>query len=165
MLLDKDFGRVLELRPDPDLPPAEHPLRRLATIDRIPDGSVDVERTFHMDQVGEGWGINGERMDMSRIDQTINFGDTERWVITVGDGIHTFHVHQTQFQILEINGEPPPPEDAGWEDTVLVSDDREVVVIARFDSYTNPDIAYMFHCHILDHEHLGMMGLFRVVEE
>lgn len=22
----------------------------------------------------------------------------------------------------------------------------------------------MFHCHVLDHEHLGMMGQFRVVE-
>ena len=164
MLLDEDFGRVLELRPDRDLPTAEHPPGRLATIDLIPDSAVDVERTFHMDQVGDGWGINGERMDMSRIDQTINFGDTERWVITVGDGIHTFHVHQTQFQILEINGEPPPPEDAGWEDTVLVSDDREVAVIARFDSYANPNTPYMFHCHILDHEDLGMMGQFQVLD-
>ena len=103
-------------------------------------------------------------MDLARIDQTIEFGDTERWTITVGDGIHTFHVHQTQFQIVEINGEPPPPEEAGWEDTVLVTEEREVVVVARFDSYANPEVPYMFHCHILDHEESGMMGQFQVVK-
>ena len=36
---------------------------------------------------------------------------------------------------------------------------------AVFASYTNPDIPYMFHCHILDHEDVGMMGQFRVVED
>ena len=163
-LLDEAFGRVLELRPDPDLPVAQHPPARLTDIDVIAADSVDVERTFVMDEVGDGWGINGQQMDMGRVDQTIQFGDTERWTITVADGIHTFHVHQTQFQILEINGEPPPPEDAGWEDTVLVTEDREVVIAARFDSYTNPDIPYMFHCHVLDHEDTGMMGQFRVVD-
>jgi FtsP/CotA-like multicopper oxidase with cupredoxin domain len=163
-LLDADFGRVLELRTDPNLPTAEHPPPLLAAIDQITPEEIDGERTFVMDEVGDGWGINGQQMDVERIDQTIEFGTTEQWTITVGDGIHTFHVHQTQFQILAINGEPPPPEDAGWEDTVLITEDREVVIAARFDSYTNPDVPYMFHCHILDHEDLGMMGQFRVVE-
>lgn len=163
-LLDAEFGRVLELRPDRSLPAAEFPPDQLTQIDVIDSDEIDNDRTFVMDEVGDGWGINGNRMDMGRIDETITFGDTERWTITVEDGIHTFHVHQTQFQILSINGEPPPPEDVGWEDTVLVTEDREVVVAARFDSYTSPDVPYMFHCHILDHEDLGMMGQFRVVD-
>ena len=164
-LLDNDFGRVLELRPDSSLPTAEFPPDQLAEIDVITTDEIDNDRTFVMDEVGNGWGINGNQMDMSRIDETVTFGDTERWSITVEDGIHTFHVHQTQFQILSINGEPPPPEHAGWEDTVLVTEDRKVVVAARFDSYTNPSTPYMFHCHILDHEDLGMMGQFQVLDE
>ena len=164
VLLDEAFGRVLELRADTSLPTAEFPPAELADIDVITADEIDGERTFAMDEVGDGWGINGQRMDMMRIDQTITFGDTEQWSITVEDGIHTFHVHQTQFQILSINGEPPPPEEAGWEDTVLVTEDREVVITARFDSYTNPDVPYMFHCHLLDHEDLGMMGQFQVLE-
>ena len=163
-LIDADFGRVLELRPDPALPTAQPPPPQLATIDPIAVDGIDRDRVFLMGRVDGGWGINGEQMDMTRIDQTITFGDTERWTITVRDGVHTFHPHQTQFQILEINGQPPPPEDAGWEDTVLVTEDADVVIAARFDSYTNPDTPYMFHCHVLDHEHLGMMGQFRVVE-
>lgn len=165
MLLDREFGRVLELRPNPDLPIAEHPPEQLADIDVITPESIDGERTFHMNEAGGGWGINGKQMDLSRMDEVIEFGDTERWIITVGDGIHTFHVHQTQFQILEINGEPPPPEEAGWEDTVLVTEDREVVIAARFDSYANPGVPYMFHCHILDHEDTGMMGQFQVIAD
>ena len=46
---------------------------------------------------------------------------------------------------------------------MLVSEDREVVIAARFDSYTSPDTPYMFHCHILEHEDAGMMGQFTVV--
>ena len=165
ILLDENFGRVLELRADPALPTAQHPPAELATIDRISPDMIDRDRTFDLDEVGDGWGINGQQMDMTRIDETINFNDIERWIIDVGDGIHSFHVHQTQFQILEINGEPPAPEDAGWEDTVLVTDDDQVIIAARFNTYTNPEIPYMFHCHILDHEDTGMMGQFQVIGE
>ena len=163
-LLDDSFGRVLEIRTDDSLPVASMPPEELSTIDRIDLSEVDVERTFDLDEVeGDMWGINGETMDMSRIDERIQFGDTELWRIEVGDGTHSFHVHQTQFQILEINGEPPPPAESGWEDTVFVGEDREVVIAARFNSYRNDEsFPYMFHCHILDHEDLGMMGQFTV---
>ncbi len=163
VLLDEAFGRVLELRPDPTLPTAEHPPAQLATIDPITPDMIDRDRTFQLGEVGGGWGINGQQMDMSRIDETVDFDDIERWTVNVGEGVHSFHIHQTQFQILEVDGEPPPPEDAGWEDTVLVTDDQQVVVAARFNTYANPDVPYMFHCHILDHEDTGMMGQFRVV--
>lgn len=163
-LIDDDFGPVLELRPDADLPVAQHPPERLASIERITDDMINGDRTFVLDEVADGWGINGLQMDMTRIDQTIEFGATERWTITARDGIHTFHTHQTTFQILEIDGQPPDPEDSGWEDNVLVTEGMEVVIAARFDSYANPDTPYMFHCHILDHEDTGMMGQFQVIE-
>ncbi len=160
---DEDFGRVLELRADRSLPTAERPPEQLATIERITNDMIDRDRTFVLDEVEGGWGINGLRMDMTRIDQIIDFGVTERWTITARDGIHTFHTHQTMFQILEIDGQPPPPEDRGWEDNVLVPEGSTVVIAARFDSYANPNTPYMFHCHILDHEDTGMMGQFQVI--
>ena len=163
-LTDANFGRVLELRTDTSLPAADHPPEQLASIERITNDMIDRDRTFVLDEVGDGWGINGAQMDMTRIDQTIEFGSTERWTITALDGFHTFHTHQTMFQILEINGRPPAPEDSGWEDNVIVDEGDEVVIAARFDSYTNPDIPYMFHCHVLDHEETGMMGQFQVIE-
>lgn len=163
-LLDANFDRVLEIRPNGEAPADTALPAKLAEFDRITDDEIAVDRTFEMKQEGDHWGINGEVMDMGVVNETIKFGDTERWTITVDNGQHVFHVHQTQFQILSINGKPPPPEDAGWEDSVWVNGNRQVVIAARFDTYINPDIPYMFHCHILDHEDLGMMGQFQVLE-
>ena len=169
-LVDAEFGRVLELRPNGAVSSAGPLSDKLATIERISESEITVDRTFHMAdfrnfwEFGPTWGINGVQMDMSRIDVRVQLGDTERWTLSAGDGQHVFHPHQTQFQILSINGEPPPPEESGWEDSVLVNDEREVVVAVRFDTYAAEDIPYMFHCHILDHEDLGMMGQFLIVE-
>jgi len=163
-LLDTNFNRVLELRPNGEEPAETALPAKLAEIDRISPDEVAVDRTFDMKQEGNSWGINGEVMDMAMVNEAIKFGDIERWKITVDNGQHVFHVHQTQFQILSINGKPPPPEDAGWEDSVWVNGNREVVIAARFDTYTNPTTPYMFHCHILDHEDLGMMGQFQVLD-
>ena len=136
----------------------------LATIERISESGITVDRSFHMGdqrnfwEFEPTWVINGVQMDMNRIDFTVRLGDTERWTLSGHEGQHVFHPHQTQFQILAINGESPPPEEAGWEDAVLVNPERKVVIVARFNTYAAEDIPYMFHCHILDHEDLGMMG-------
>ena len=169
-LIDGTFGRVLELRPNgSDLGTGTLP-DKLADIERIPEAEVTVDRIFDMGDVRNfwefdaSWAINGVQFDMNRIDVTVQLGATERWTLSSDDGQHVFHPHQIQFQILAINGEPPPPEESGWEDSVLVNGNREVVIAARFHTYAAEEIPYMFHCHILDHEDLGMMGQFLIVE-
>ncbi len=164
-LVDDLYGRVLELRSNGSVSSAGPLPGQLTTIERITESEITVDRSFRMEKVGDGWGINGVQMDLTRIDETVQLGATERWTITVDAGVHVFHVHQTQFQILAINGQPPPPEEAGWEDSVFVHGDREVVIAARFNTYADNDTPYMFHCHILDHEDLGMMGQFLVVDK
>lgn len=170
-LVDSALGRVLELRPQGSaLGPGRLP-DQLAAIERISEAEIAVDRSFRMEDLrnfwefSATWAINGQQFDMNRIDERVKLGDTERWTLSSDDGQHVFHPHQTQFQILAINGEPPPPEEAGWEDSVLVNGQREVVIAARFDTYAAADIPYMFHCHILDHEDLGMMGQFLVIDE
>ncbi len=37
-----------------------------------------------------------------------------------------------------------------------------VKIIQRFDDFSDPDMPYMYHCHILSHEDNGMMGQFLV---
>ena len=170
-LIDSTFGRVLEIRPNGSASGTGTLPAKLADIERIHASEITVDRTFHMEGVdtfwefiNQRWGINGVEFDMNRIDARVRLGATERWTLSGDDGQHVFHTHQTMFQILSINGEPPPPEESGWEDSVLVNDDREVVIAARFNTYASEDIPYMFHCHILDHEDLGMMGQFLIVE-
>ncbi len=169
-LLDGAFGRVLELRPNGSTPGTRILPDVLASIDRISESEIDIDRSFRMAdarnfwEFGPTWAINGVQFDKDRIDVTVQLGDTERWTLSSDDGQHVFHPHQVQFQILSINGEPPPPEESGWEDSVLVDTNREVIIAARFHTYAAEDTPYMFHCHILDHEDLGMMGQFQIVE-
>ena len=171
VLVDGEFGRVLELRPNGATSNAGPLPSQLAAIDRISQAEIAVDRSFHMEdarnfwEFSPSWAINGVQFDPSRIDVRVRLGDTERWTLSAGDGQHVFHPHQTQFQILAINGEPPPLEESGWEDSVLVNSEREVVIAARFDTYAAENIPYMFHCHILDHEDLHMMGQFLVIGE
>ncbi len=169
-LVDSAFGRVLEMRPNGSDVGAGTLPDKLAVIDRISESEITVDRSFHMEdarnfwEFDPSWAINGVQFDMTRIDETVRFGDTERWTLTSAEGEHVFHTHQTMFQILAINGESPPPEESGWEDSVWVNNEREVVIAARFDTYAAEETPYLFHCHILDHEDLGMMGQYIIVE-
>ena len=117
-------------------------------------------RTFHLG----GNAINGDPMDMDRIDQVVTVDTTEIWEIDGSGMAHNFHPHDTRFKILDVDGRPPPAHLRGWKDTVPIPDGTTVRVILAFSDYTDPATPYMFHCHILRHEDKGMMGQFVVVE-
>ena len=104
-------------------------------------------------------------MEMGRIDEVVTLDDIEIWeIINVGGQAHPFHIHDIQFLILDRDGVPPEAGEAGWKDTVLVHAGETVRFITQFTTYANPDVPYMYHCHILEHEDGGMMGQFIVVE-
>ena len=46
-----------------------------------------------------------------------------------------------------------PADEPGWQDTVLLNGDDEVVLYSELD---NPG-RWMTHCHILEHAERGMM--------
>ncbi len=138
---------------------------KLNTIVKIPESEADITRRFIM-QTGMGsFFINGKKMDMSRIDEIVKLGDTEIWEIYnrpmgMMQIPHSFHIHDVQFQILDRNGVPPSPAEAGWKDTVLLWPGETVRFITKFEDYTG---LYMYHCHFLEHEDDGMMGQFEVI--
>jgi FtsP/CotA-like multicopper oxidase with cupredoxin domain len=76
---------------------------------------------------------------------------------------HPFHIHDVQFQVLSVNGVEPSGVLKGMKDTVVVQPDQEVKIIMQFKDFSDSEIPYMFHCHILEHEDNGMMGQFFVV--
>ncbi len=47
---------------------------------------------------------------------------------------------------------------------MFVGPDHPVRLAVRFGAHVDPDLPYMYHCHILRHEDEGMMGQFVVVE-
>jgi blue copper oxidase len=157
----RDTLDILQLRTKSNLASSPEVPAALAPIERLDPGDAVTTREFTL----SGREINGEKMDMGRIDAVVTKDTTEIWEITREDGTpHSFHVHDVQFQVLSVGGESPPAELSGWKDTVLLAPNETVRIIARFADYADPDVPYMYHCHVLKHEDAGMMGQFVVVE-
>jgi FtsP/CotA-like multicopper oxidase with cupredoxin domain len=110
--------------------------------------------------------INGRSMAMDRIDFGVREGTVEVWEVTNDNGfLHNFHVHDVQFQVLTVDGEPPEPFLRGRKDTVLLVQGKRYRLAMRFSDHTDPNMPYMYHCHLLQHEDEGMMGQFVVLGE
>ncbi len=106
---------------------------------------------------GQGM-INGKLMDMSRVDVSTRVGATEIWEIENIVGMdHPFHLHGFQFQVLDRDGVPEPYR--AWKDMLNIPKHSTARIIVRYDDYPGK---WMFHCHILDHEDHGMMGVLEV---
>jgi blue copper oxidase len=110
--------------------------------------------------------LNNRAFMHSYVNDTVELGATEIWSLHNHTSIaHPFHIHDVQFQILSRNGQPPAAEHAGWNDVVLVEGGfSNVQFIARFDDFASDTVPYMYHCHMLPHEDLGMMAQFIVVQ-
>ena len=70
---------------------------------------------------------------------------------------HPIHLHGHSFRVIGRNGNPTRYRE--WQDTVLLAP-RERAEIAFVAD--NPG-DWMFHCHILEHQAAGMMGVIRVI--
>jgi FtsP/CotA-like multicopper oxidase with cupredoxin domain len=102
--------------------------------------------------------INGKSMDLQRVDVSTTMGATEIWEVENLVGMdHPFHLHGFQFQVLDRNGVPEPYR--AWKDVVNVPRHETARFIVRYDGYPGK---WMYHCHILDHEDHGMMGVLEV---
>jgi len=157
----EDTFDVLELRAAPILDPSPAPPSSMVPFIPLALAEVTESRNFRL----SGDSINGEDMDMTRIDFAVTAGATEIWEITNGHSQpHNFHIHDVRFQILDTDGAAREAERDAWKDTVYLPPDTTTRIVVRFGHHTDPDVPYMYHCHLLYHEDNGMMGQFVVVE-
>ena len=119
----------------------------------------DVTLSMNMGMGGTGGDgqflIDGRSFDENRVDVTTRLGTTEDWVIhNTSPMDHPFHLHVWPFRVIErSDGKAVSP---GWKDTVNVPAGQSVRVRIPFRDITGKAV---YHCHILDHEDLGMMGV------
>ncbi len=102
-----------------------------------------------------GFTIDGKAFDPARIDTVVKGGSVEEWTLTNTSGMdHPVHLHVWPMQIIDIDGSAV----AGvkWQDVVNVPAKSSVRVRIPFDDFTGTTV---YHCHILDHEDGGMMGI------
>ncbi|WP_030373701.1 O-aminophenol oxidase PhsA [Streptomyces rimosus] len=126
------------------------------------------------------------RMFDDALGHLIRHGDWEQWsFLNLGGISHPMHLHLVDFQVLarhrypadpntpydrDLGGtrapldhggqEPISPGDQGWKDVIQVPPGEMVNVIGRFQGATG---RFMYHCHILEHEDMGMMRPFVVM--
>ncbi|RTM09228.1 MAG: multicopper oxidase family protein [Hyphomicrobiales bacterium] len=147
--------------PAEPVPPLPERLRPIA-----PFGAPSVSRrlvftetmTMTATDMQMGFLINGKAFDMNRVDIVAKAGQTELWeVVNQADMDHPFHVHGTQFQVVEYerNGKVSKPAYLAWKDTINVARGETVRLLLRQERPGQR----MYHCHILEHEQLGMMGI------
>jgi blue copper oxidase len=126
--------------------------------------------------------INGKVFQMNRVapDEAVRLNDIEIWEFDNADSggmgmmggmavPHPMHIHGLQFRILSrhqsrvnnwlVNSLADGFIDDGWHDTVLVLPGERVKVLIKFEDYTG---LYLYHCHNLEHEDMGMMRNYRI---
>lgn len=105
--------------------------------------------------------IDGKQFDPGRTDQTVSVGTVEEWTLVNSSPMdHPLHLHVWPMQVLrDADGDHADPL---WKDVVNVPANGAVTVLIAFDDFPGRSV---FHCHILDHEDLGMMGTVQAVRE
>ena len=137
---------------------------------------------FHFQRME--WLINGRTFEMTEVAEweKVKLNTTELWqFINSGSGRgmmgnmmkmpHPVHIHGLQFQIIDRDISQVSPSvwnsmkdgfiDEGWQDTFLLLPDMSVTVALRFEDFTG---LFIYHCHNLEHEDMGMMRNYEVVE-
>ncbi len=116
----------------------------------LPGGEAALERVF------KEQGFSGVAAQLNKTVPAYNVKVNEPFklhVINIGNLEHTFHIHSaTHVSLAVLGGRPWPanvlPLDAGAADTLLVN-------------FSQPGL-WLFHCHVVHHADLGMIGVFNV---
>jgi FtsP/CotA-like multicopper oxidase with cupredoxin domain len=108
-------------------------------------------------------------------------GAVEKWIVqNIAQENHEFHMHQIHFNVIsqdnfEINGTPQAPGIDGqyldmievpfWDNNKNPNQNQAPQVELLMD-FRGMDIGdFVYHCHILSHEDLGMMAIIRVQQK
>ncbi|AFY70015.1 Bilirubin oxidase [Thalassoporum mexicanum PCC 7367] len=131
--------------------------KQLITVNNLPEPITT--RQFVLNHgMAPGMGmvflVNGQPYEPDRIDTRVKLGTVEDWEL-INNGVmdHPFHLHVNPFQVISRNDVPEPYQ--AWRDTVLVRAGETVRIRIPFRDFAGKTV---YHCHILDHEDMGMMG-------
>ena len=142
--------------------------QNLSEIRPIPvDEAVNFFRPkqFYLTMRRMQWSINGRVFQMEDVadDEIVQLGSKEIWEFNnTGGGMmrmmnmpHPIHLHGKQFRVIERSGVLHEGYvDEGWKDTVLLMPGERIRILVDFDDYPG---LFLYHCHNLEHEDMGMM--------
>jgi FtsP/CotA-like multicopper oxidase with cupredoxin domain len=122
-------------------------------------------RSLLLSMIGGRGYINGHDFDVSPLTITSEVGGYEIWDITSQCMMdHVFHIHINNFQVLSVSGGYMGyalyTQIPALKDSVYVPRGTTVQILVHVADYTGMT---MFHCHIVEHEDIGMMGMWNIV--
>ena len=93
------------------------------------------------------------------VSQTVQLGAVEEWTVATLDGFpHPFHMHVNDMYVVKVNGQDLV--NPYWADTLTIPPGGSITFRVRFKDF---DGAFVWHCHVLEHEDLGMMQLVTIM--
>lgn len=160
--LDSEIALAANTMPEPNLKAAQ---RHEVRFNGGMMGGIMMGRgsgsMMEMMRSGKMWLINGVAATGHVMDPLLTLQKDRSYVFDMRNDTawhHPIHLHGHSFRVISRNGQPTTHRE--WQDTVLMAP-RERVEIAFVAD--NPG-DWMFHCHILEHQAAGMMGVVRVEE-
>ncbi len=161
--------------------PPTHVPDTLSSLPPPPDTTGWKAREVRLSMGADGeWLINGLnfRSHGHHPAFEVKRGSREVWDIrnNMTSMPHPIHIHGVQFRVVSRSISPPDirarqvadsglgPQDLGFNDTVLVWPGEIVRVAIDFSQPFSGTQRYMLHCHNLEHEDMGMMLTFAVVD-
>lgn len=143
-----------------NMPLYQGKLPRPESLDTIKDDEVTFGRRLEFGMSGAAgnkkYTINGVPFSCEKAWQ-IPLNAVEEWeVYNHTAESHPFHIHVNPFQMLEGGNVEP----GTWLDTVNLAPFERIRFRTRFKTFTG---TFVFHCHNLTHEDLGMMQAIEVV--
>lgn len=147
----------------PDLSGAPVARRRTIVFDQddgVPEGVFGRFRMYRQGSPPHAWDPAVPEWTDSVL------GTVEEWtILNDTEQEHPFHVHTNPVQALRVvgqyNGQSPPAGLAtGYHDTIVVPPNGRAVVRTHFTDFVGGPV--LMHCHILDHEDMGMMTSFYI---
>jgi FtsP/CotA-like multicopper oxidase with cupredoxin domain len=161
--LDAPTRLAANTMPEPDLRAAE---RHEVTLGGGMMGGMmmammDGRRTDMraMMQHGMAWAINGVVASGHVMEPFLTLPRGRSCVLAMHNHTawhHPMHLHGHAFRVIARDGRPTRYQE--WQDTALMAPHGSVEIAFVAD---NPG-DWMFHCHILEHQAAGMMGVIRV---
>lgn len=147
---------------------APEPAALPATLDPAAGETPSTEGLTEREFILNTFMINGEQMDMARVDTVIDEDARELWTVTNenSDWPHNFHIHNARFKVVDWDGdEKMNVFNSGWKDIVNLPPKATARLLVEFGHFPDKTIPYMYHCHMLLHEDQGMMGQYVIVDK
>ena len=109
--------------------------------------------------MGMAWTVNGVAATGHDMAPMLELKRGRSYVLALANQTawwHPIHLHGHVFRVITRDGTPTRHRE--WRDTVLLAPRKRVEIAFVAD---NPG-GWMIHCHVLDHQNGGMMGVIRV---